>query len=272
MATRERPRADREPLDETDVEQAIVDEATSDEAPVPELFAPSEPVPTETDEPTTEGLERELEDGTPGPEEQALHPEDTATEILEDERDAVDDDLQELGEELEWRMAAERDDDIDTGAPVIERGESSSFEVGEIEPDEAVRALMSTPVVSVEPNVSLVELAATLEAETVGAVPVVSGDHLEGVVSERDIVRALSAGGNPADVWAADVMADEPVYVDPDEPIITAAERMLDEGVRHVPVVSDGRVVGMVSVRDALHVLAEAWRRARASDRPQKGA
>lgn len=60
--------------------------------------------------------------------------------------------------------------------------------------------------------------------------------------------------------WAADVMADEPVYVDVDDPIASVAERMLDEGVRHVPVVSDGRVLGVVSVRNALRVLADAWR------------
>jgi CBS domain-containing protein len=113
---------------------------------------------------------------------------------------------------------------------------------------------------------------ATLEAEAVGAVAVMSGDHLDGVVSERDIVRALSAGGDPADVWAGDVIAEEPVYVDPDEPIITVAERMLDEGVGHVPVVSEGHVVGVVSVRDALRVRAEAWHRGRASAAPQKGA
>lgn len=141
-----------------------------------------------------------------------------------------------------------------------------------LEPDDPIRTLMSTPVAWVEPNVSLIELAATLEAEAVGAVPVITGDHLDGVVSERDVVHALSAGGDLTDVWAADVMAEEPVYVDPDEPIITVAERMLDEGVRHVPVVSDGQVIGVVSVRDALRVLADSWRRARTRQGPDNGA
>ncbi len=62
-------------------------------------------------------------------------------------------------------------------------------------------------------------------------------------------------------------MTGEPVYVDPDEPIITVAERMLDEGVRHLPVVSDGQVIGVVSVRDALRAAARtAWRRARPTE------
>jgi len=136
-----------------------------------------------------------------------------------------------------------------------------------IRPDDPIRVLMSMPVASVEPTMSLADLAATLETEGVGAVTVMTGDHLDGVVSERDIVRALSAGGDPTEVWAADVMTDEPVYVDIDDPIVIVAERMLDEGVRHVPVVSDGRVLGVVSVRDAPRVLADAWRRAREGER-----
>ena len=136
-------------------------------------------------------------------------------------------------------------------------------DMDQIEPDDAIRTLMSTPVAWIEPDVSLIELATWLETESVGAVAVMTGGRLEGVVSERDVVRALSRGGDPTEVWVGDVMAEEPVYVDPDEPIITVAERMLDEGVRHLPVVSDGEVVGVVSVRDALGVLADAWRRAR---------
>jgi CBS domain-containing protein len=63
-----------------------------------------------------------------------------------------------------------------------------------------VRALMSTPVAWVEPNVSLIDLATTFETAAVSAVPVMSGDHLDGVVSERDIVRLLSSGCDPSDV------------------------------------------------------------------------
>ena len=153
----------------------------------------------------------------------------------------------------------------------MDGGESSADTAG-IEPGDAIRVLMSFPVASVEPSVSLMELAATLETEAVGAVAVMSRDHLDGVVSERDIVRALSVGEDPANVCAGDVMAAEPIFVDPDEPIIAVAERMLDEGVRHVAIVSDGDVVGVVSVRDPLRVLVDAWRRAHMSESLQKGA
>lgn len=133
--------------------------------------------------------------------------------------------------------------------------------MGLIRPDDPVRVLMSTPPASVDPNISLVALASTLETEGVGAVAVMTADHLDGVVSERDVLRALAGGGDPTEVWAADVMADQPLCADPDDPIVIVAERMLDGGVRPVPVVRDGRVLGVVSMRDALRVFTEAWRR-----------
>ncbi|MGZ4723583.1 MAG: CBS domain-containing protein, partial [Ilumatobacteraceae bacterium] len=96
--------------------------------------------------------------------------------------------------------------------------------------------------------------------EQVGALAVMRGDHLDGLISERDIVRALAAQGDPADVWAADVMAEDPVRVDGEDSILTAAALMLDEGVRHLAVMRDGHVLGLVSVRDVLRVLVEEWR------------
>ena len=90
-----------EPLDETDVEG---DEDLAMPSPFGEgleVTAPDEP---SADAPTTESLEEELEDGTPGPE-QALHDTDAAVEVLDDERDVGEADLAgEVGEELEWRM------------------------------------------------------------------------------------------------------------------------------------------------------------------------
>ncbi len=58
-----------------------------------------------------------------------------------------------------------------------------------LEPDAPISTLMSTPVAWVEPTASLIEVAATLETEGVGAAAVLSGDHLYGVVSERDVVQ-----------------------------------------------------------------------------------
>jgi CBS domain-containing protein len=56
-------------------------------------------------------------------------------------------------------------------------------------------------------------------------------------------------------------MAEVPAHVDEADSIVIAAERMLDEGVRHLPVMSDGRTLGVVSVRDVLRVFTDEWRR-----------
>jgi CBS domain-containing protein len=76
------------------------------------------------------------------------------------------------------------------------------------------------------------------------------------VVSERDVVDALAEGADPDEVWAGDVMVDDLVIAEPDEPILDVAERMGDEGVRHVAVVERGTIIGVVSARDLLPVLS----------------
>jgi CBS domain-containing protein len=130
-----------------------------------------------------------------------------------------------------------------------------------IEPHDPIRLLATAPVVTTETTTSVAELASKLDVELIGAVAVMTGPRLDGMVSERDVVRALAADGNPTDVWAADVMTDAPIATDADESIVEAAERMLDEGVRHLPVILDGQLVGIVSIRDVLRVFTDSWRR-----------
>lgn len=83
-------------------------------------------------------------------------------------------------------------------------------------------------------------------------------DSQVAVISERDIVRALADGADPDAIWAADVGTEEPRYVTPSHPVPRLAEEMLAAGVRHMPVVDDNEVVGMVGARDALRSLTEA--------------
>jgi CBS domain-containing protein len=130
-------------------------------------------------------------------------------------------------------------------------------------PDDPVRAVMSSPVACIEPNATLADLALKLAAVHVGAVAILADGKIAGIVSERDLARAIAAGATCDDVWAADVMTTEPVTVDADEPIANVATLMLGEGVRHVPVVSDGDVMGIVSERDVLRVLNSEWHRTR---------
>lgn len=131
-----------------------------------------------------------------------------------------------------------------------------------IHPDDPIRLLVTFPTAVIEPTATLSDLAGKLERECVGALAVMEGDRLGGVVSERDLVRAVAAHADPDDLWTSDVMAVEPVEIDVDEPIAVAAERMLEEGIRHLLVTDRGELVGVVSIRDVLRVYADDWRRA----------
>jgi CBS domain-containing protein len=79
------------------------------------------------------------------------------------------------------------------------------------------------------------------------------------MLSERDIVGHFAAGANSDHVTAAEIMTTDLVTLDPHDTVLTAATRMRDAGVRHLPVLDDGRIAGMVSMRDALDVLVQAY-------------
>lgn len=126
-----------------------------------------------------------------------------------------------------------------------------------VEPRDPVRDVMSVGVLAVDEKLTLQSLAAVLAAADVGVVLVAQPDGRAGVVSERDIVRALADGGAPDELWAADVMTDELVIAEPEESVLDVAARMVAEGVRHVAIVDRGEVVGVVSSRDVLPVLTD---------------
>ena len=109
---------------------------------------------------------------------------------------------------------------------------------------------MSTTLVTVEPHASVAEAAELMSIHHVGAVLVVVDDALQGIFTERDIVRALAAEHDAAHHTAADWMTRDAITLPPDAPIAEARDRMLEEGFRHIPVLERGRVIGIVSLRD----------------------
>lgn len=121
--------------------------------------------------------------------------------------------------------------------------------------NDEVALVMRSPVVAVPPDTTLRAAAGVLRQRDIGAVAVTAGDELIGVLSERDLVRALGDGVDPDVVMATDAMAEHPCTVEPGSPLWAATMLMLRTGVRHLPVTDRGRVVGMVSIRDALVVM-----------------
>ncbi|MEU3447679.1 CBS domain-containing protein [Streptomyces thermolilacinus] len=114
-----------------------------------------------------------------------------------------------------------------------------------------VREVMTAGVAAVRPDASLVEAAQLMRAQDIGDVLVADGDLLVGVVTDRDItVRAVAEGADPLTVNAETVCTPDPVCVGPDDEVATAVRLMRRHAVRRLPVVRDGRPLGVVSLGD----------------------
>lgn len=100
---------------------------------------------------------------------------------------------------------------------------------------------------------SVSEAARLMKRSQVGAVMVMEGTRLVGIFTERDaLFRVLAEGRDPQATRLAEVMTPTPQTIHPDKPVGHALHMMYEGGFRHVPVVENGRALGMVSARDAL--------------------
>ena len=109
-------------------------------------------------------------------------------------------------------------------------------------------------IVSIEPTANLAAAAKSLSAHRIGAVLIRGpGGRLAGILSERDIVRALSEHG--ADALAlpvGQVMTREVATCGEEDSVASIMERMTDGKFRHLPVIADGQLVGLVSIGDVV--------------------
>jgi len=120
-----------------------------------------------------------------------------------------------------------------------------------------VQKVMTVGTISVGEKVTLRSLAVVLADAGIGVALVKTEDGSTGIVSERDLIEALADGADPDEIWSADVMSPSLLTAEVDERIIDVARRMVAEGVRHLPVVDGGEIVGLVSTRDLLPVLTD---------------
>jgi CBS domain-containing protein len=117
-----------------------------------------------------------------------------------------------------------------------------------------VATLIGTPVEGVARDASLYEVADAMVAAGVGALIVTNGDRerAAGIVTERDIVRALAGRRDPATTRACDIANTTLVWCDAEATVTEVAERMMECYIRHILVERGGRLVGIVSARDLL--------------------
>lgn len=121
--------------------------------------------------------------------------------------------------------------------------------------------VMRLRVVSVQPGESVQVAIARMLEENVGSVAVTEGDRLIGIFTERDVLRLAGHGDALREVDVGSVMTTSLVTVSPDDEVLEAARLMGSRQIRHLPVVQDGNVLGIVGIRDVLSSLVErVWR------------
>ena len=112
---------------------------------------------------------------------------------------------------------------------------------------------MSRDLLTVSPGDRLGEASKRMVARGVGAVLVLEGERLEGILTERDLMRAV-AGGYTEDARVSDWMTRHPETIDSTDSTDHAASLMIHGGFRHLPVVEEGHVAGIISIRDLMRV------------------
>lgn len=105
-------------------------------------------------------------------------------------------------------------------------------------------------LISVTPDTPVSRVIALLAEHRIGAVPVLADGGVQGVFSERDVIGMLAQGATTLDTVVRDVMTAPAMTVSPHESVIGALALMTKRRIRHLPVVDEGRVVGLVSIGD----------------------
>lgn len=115
----------------------------------------------------------------------------------------------------------------------------------------SVSEAMTPSPSTIESGDTVVEAARRMLAEDVGSLPVVHGDELVGIVTDRDLViQVLAKDLDPGKVQVSEVCTEDPVVAGPHEPLEEALATMAARQVRRLPVVADGRLVGILAQAD----------------------
>jgi CBS domain-containing protein len=121
----------------------------------------------------------------------------------------------------------------------------------------SVEALMKRDLVSVDPAASVADAARSMREARVGAVLLLEQGRVTGIFTERDLATRVVADGRRPEATPVGAVASRPVVtVAPETPLRACAELLRGQGVRHLPVLSDGRPVGILSARDFFEAVA----------------
>jgi signal-transduction protein with cAMP-binding, CBS, and nucleotidyltransferase domain len=115
-----------------------------------------------------------------------------------------------------------------------------------------VRNLMKVPVVAIEPGRSVREAAQLMQDNVIGSVVVQDGGRTVGIMTERDVLRAVAEGRDGAQTSVNDLMTKNLVTAGPNWDVVVAASVMTAHRIRHLVVQDEDRVLGVLSLRDVL--------------------
>jgi len=120
-----------------------------------------------------------------------------------------------------------------------------------------VGTVMHVQLVTARPDETAADAIRRMIERNVGSIVVTEDNAVVGIFTERDVLRLAGAGADFETASLERVMTRDPVTVSADETILGAATLMGERRLRHLPVVEDGNLVGVVSIRDVLSFLAE---------------
>jgi CBS domain-containing protein len=117
-----------------------------------------------------------------------------------------------------------------------------------------LKEIMTAEVFTTTRDTPVTEVAGSMLRSQFGSAVVTEGSVLLGIFTERDVLRAASSGADLSSSPVSEWMTNDPVTADPDMDADDAAEIMMSQGFRHLPVVEGKRIAGIVSLRDILRV------------------
>jgi CBS domain-containing protein len=121
-----------------------------------------------------------------------------------------------------------------------------------------VSEIMTNAAVTDRPEDTLADAAHKMWKQQTGSLLVIDGEDLVGIVTERDVLKAVATGVDAAETKISQVMTKDLVTVGPGTSLREAAKVMADRWIRHLPVLDGGKLVGVISQRDLAGVLAGA--------------
>jgi CBS domain-containing protein len=118
--------------------------------------------------------------------------------------------------------------------------------------EDRVQGIMSSPVIHVAPHATVAQALRTMIDHDIGAVIVVDGALVAGVFTERDLTRRLLQDQDLLDREVGEVMSTPVTTVDPADEVVFIFRLMTEQGIRRLPVIDGGVLVGIVTERDLL--------------------